>query len=311
MDLFITTLITVAIMLAYAIPGFVTVKCGAIKKESISAFAVILMYVCQPALTIYSLTKVEYTFDVFIQMLEFLGLTILLEAFMMLVYFLIFRKKQENIAVRIGNIAVAFGNVGFLGVPLLEAIFPNNPETLVFSSAFLIGMNLLGWTFGSALITQDKKYVSIKKAIINPAFIGLLIALPLFFTNTKIPGQLNDMVTILAKMTTPLCMIIMGMRLATVSAKSMFLKWYQYVIVIVKQIVFPLVGLLMVWFIPGLSTIFKSTLFILACTPVASVVLNFAEMLGNGQETAANVVLLGTLSSVITIPLMTLILSAL
>jgi predicted permease len=44
-----------------------------------------------------------------------------------------------------------------------------------------------------------------------------------------------------------------------------------------------------------------------AC-PVASVVLNFSEMLGQGQKTAANLVLLGTGLSAITIPLMVLIL---
>jgi predicted permease len=43
-----------------------------------------------------------------------------------------------------------------------------------------------------------------------------------------------------------------------------------------------------------------------AC-PVASVVLNFAEMLGEGQETAANLMLLGTSLSVLTIPVMVLL----
>jgi predicted permease len=37
-------------------------------------------------------------------------------------------------------------------------------------------------------------------------------------------------------------------------------------------------------------------------------VLNFAEMLGEGQETAANLVLLSTLFSALTIPVMVLIL---
>ena len=44
----------------------------------------------------------------------------------------------------------------------------------------------------------------------------------------------------------------------------------------------------------------------MAC-PAASVVLNFAEMLGEGQETAANLVLLSTMLSALTIPLMVLL----
>ncbi|MGN0788903.1 MAG: AEC family transporter [Christensenellales bacterium] len=310
MQLFLITLTTVGIMLAYAIPGFVTVKTGIIKPQAISAFAVILMYVCQPCLTIYSLTRVEYSPDVFARMMIFLALTFVLQAAVLGVYYLIFRKKQDNVAVRISNVAVAFGNVGFLGVPLLESIFPDNPEVLVYSTAFLIGMNLLGWTFASAIITRDKKYVSIKKAIFNPATVGLVIGLPLFFTGVNMPAQLDSMITLLGKMTTPLCMLIMGMRLAVNSPRSVFCRPMQYVVVLFKQVVFGLIALLLVWFLP-LPTYFKETMFILACTPVASVVLNFAEMLGEGQETAANLVLLGTTSSIITIPMMTLILTAL
>lgn len=310
MELFLITLTTVGIMLAYAIPGFVTVKTGIIKPQAISAFAVILMYVCQPCLTIYSLTRVEYSRDVFVRMMIFLALTFVLQAVVLGVYYLIFRKKQDNVAVRISNVAVAFGNVGFLGVPLLESIFPDNPEVLVYSTAFLIGMNLLGWTFASAIITRDKKYVSIKKAIFNPATVGLIIGLPLFFIGAKMPTQLDAMITLLGKMTTPLCMLIMGMRLAVNSPRSVFCRPMQYVVVVFKQVIFGLIALLLVWFLP-LPTYFKETMFILACTPVASVVLNFAEMLGEGQETAANLVLLGTMSSIVTIPMMTLILTAL
>jgi len=48
----------------------------------------------------------------------------------------------------------------------------------------------------------------------------------------------------------------------------------------------------------------------LAATPVASITLNFAEMLGKGQKTAANLVLLGTILSLLTLPLMALIMNA-
>ena len=174
------------------------------------------------------------------------------------------------------------------------------------SVVYFLGMNLLGWTVVSAIITNDKKYISLKKAFLNPAFLSLIVALPLFFTNTRLPSEINTMVTLLGKMSTPMCMLIMGMRLATVELKSLFTDRLQYAAVFVKQIIMPLLGLLLISLFP-VSTDMKRTMFILCATPVASVVLNFAEMLGEGQKTAANLVLLGTLSSLITIPLMMLI----
>ena len=45
--------------------------------------------------------------------------------------------------------------------------------------------------------------------------------------------------------------------------------------------------------------------------PVASVVLNFAEIAGEGQKKAASLVLLGTILSIVTLPLMMLLLPVL
>lgn len=110
-------------------------------------------------------------------------------------------------------------------------------------------------------------------------------------------------------MSTPMCMLIMGMRLATVKLKSLFCTPSQYVVVFIKQMIFPFIGMLLIWFLPFEQYV-KYSMFILSAAPIASVVLNFSEMLGEGQENAANLVLLGTVFSVATLPVMTLILQA-
>ena len=48
-------------------------------------------------------------------------------------------------------------------------------------------------------------------------------------------------------------------------------------------------------------------MFVMCACPVASVVQNYAEILGEGQDVAANTVLLGTLSSIATLPLLALL----
>ncbi len=310
MSIALITLIQVSIMLAYAVPGFLTVKTKMIKSESISAFATVLMYVCQPALTIYSMNIADYSSHLFQTFWIFFALAMLVQVLILGTFYFVFKKKgKEDAKYRVSTVATAFGNCGFLGVPILQAVMPNQPEAVFLSVAFLLGMNLIGWTLASAIITQNKKFVSLKKAILNPSMIGFLIGLPLFLTGTKLPLEIDSMITILAKMTTPLCMLIVGMRLATVSMKGLLCSPFQYFIVFVKQIFMPLFALAIVWFIP-IDLYARQTMFILASTPVASIVLMFAEMLGEGQESAANLVLLGTVGCVGTIPLMMLILQA-
>ena len=77
------------------------------------------------------------------------------------------RKKQSDPRVRICTAATAFGNTGFMGIPLLEALLPEYPEAVAFASAFFIAMNLLMWTVGSAIITRDRKYVRLKKVLVR------------------------------------------------------------------------------------------------------------------------------------------------
>ena len=309
--MFLETFLTVAIIMIYAVVGFCIIKFKLIKKESIPDFAKFLMYVCQPILIIYSFNKATYSNELGKTLLIAFGLIVAIFAVFLTTFVLLFRNKyKEKIAYRIYTIATCFGNVGFLGVPILEAVFKNDPNALAIalaiSSVFLVVMNEIGWTIGSLIISLDKKYVRLKMIFLNPSIIAIYVALPLFFFNIKVPDRLDGLVTILAKMTTPLCMVILGMRLAVTSWKVVFANYKTYIFVGIKQIVMPLVMLLFVFALP-IDTSVKQALVILSSAPIASVVLNFSEMVGEGQEDAASLVLCGTILCILTMPLITLL----
>lgn len=303
---FTVTLTTVAMMLLYAVPGYLLIRCRKLGADSISAFATLLLYLCSPFQTIYAMQRIEYS----TYMLIHLGLALLLGVALMggmlgIVYFAL-RKKQHLVPYRICTAASALGNCGFMGIPLLEALLPEYPQAVAFASMFFMAMNILMWTVTSFIITRDKKYISVKKVFLNPSSIAMGAALILFFTRTRLPGQLGDMTTLLSKMTTPLCMLILGMRLAVVPFKPIFTSRLQYMAVALKLFAFPLLALGICSLLP-VERNFAVALYIICCAPTGNLVLSFAEILGEGQDTAANVVLLSTLLSMFTIPLMLLI----
>ena len=302
---FTTTLITVAIMLAYAIPGFIFVKTKAIKPESIGAFARVLLFVCQPALFLYSFIAATYSPEFFKQMGIFFGLCMGMQILVMVSLTLILKSKFDDIRNRICTIASALANVGFFGVPLLEAVLPGHPEAIVFSTVFSVTLNLLSWTLAVGIISWDRKKMSIRNMVLNPTTVSLLVALPLFFTGTKLPGVIAPIVELLARMTTPMCMLILGMRLATVTTKDLFCNPRIYLSTAIKNVLYPLLSFLIIYFIP-LPTYIKITFFLLGCCPAASMVLNMSELVGEGQTQAACSVLISTLSCIVTIPLLAL-----
>lgn len=313
MQAFLTTLTLVGIMLLTAVPGFILVKVKAVQPDNIKYFSKVLMFVCQPALTLYSFNKANFTPELGVNLLIFLGVITAVQLIFIGLFCLIFRKKFNDIRYRITTVATTLSNCSFLGVPLLEAVFPQSPNVAAYSMMYFLSMSLLGWTLVSAIITRDKKYISVKSVLLNPAIISIAVALPFFITGFKISaenglflGQLDNMITILGKMTTPMCMLIMGMRLATIRFKNLFTNWMQYFSVAINQIVFPLFvyGVL---YLLNVDKELMMCMYVMCACPVASVVQNFAELLGEGQDIAANTVLLGSICSIATLPVLALL----
>ena len=318
MQVFLISLFAVAVLLLTAVPGYLLIKRKLIGEDCIAGFSKVLIYVTQPCLVIYSFKTATFSPEKLLDIGVFALLCIVVNGVMLLGSYLVLRKRCEDPIYRIMTIATTFGNCAFFGVPIIEALFPEEASGLiVFTTVYAVVMNILGWTVGSAIISRNTKYVSVKKIFVNPATIGAYIGLflfvleiPLVFT---IPGTttpfkiLSDMVTATARMATPLSMLVMGMRLATMDLKATFTNPKVYLTIAVKQFVMPLVALLVVLFLP-IDPVIKRTFFIICACPVASIVLNYAEIVGAGQKEGANMVLLGTMLSIVTLPIMSLLL---
>lgn len=303
---FTVTLSTVLIMLAYAVPGYLLVRFRKIPPTAIAAFATFLIYVLTPFQIVYAMQQADFS----PYMARYMGIALLVALGSMagmlgIVYFFL-RRHQEEPVYRICVLASALGNVGFIGLPLLQALLPHYPQMQTFASMFFMSLNIIMWTLGSWITTRDRRYMSLKKVFLNPATIAVGVGLGLLLGHVRLSGQVGGMVELMGRMSTPVCMIILGMRLATVPWKAMFTSSIQYIAVFLKLIVFPLAVLAVCSLLP-VERDFVRGVFILSTVPVGNNVLSFAELLGEGQDVAANVVLLSTMLSMVTIPLMLLL----
>ena len=279
-----------------------------ISEECISGFSKVLLYVCQPCLAVYTFTSSSLSGEKLLEVGIFALLSAAVFVIMLGGAYLILHKKCEKPIYRIITIATSFANCAFFGIPIIEALLPeSSDELLIFTTVFAVVMNIIGWTLGAAIISGDARYVSVKKIFLNPAVIGMVVAFVIFVFSIPIEGALESIVITTGRMCTPLSMLIMGMRLATMEFKGLFNDPRVYITIAVKQLLMPAVGFLLVYFLP-VSAELKQTFFIICACPVASVVLNFAEIVGEGQREAAKMLLLGTLFSIVTLPPMMLLL---
>ena len=293
-------------LVALCLPGFFLTKANVLKEEHIKGFAVFLLYVCSPALSIYSFQQSECNMEILINIGILLLVTTFMQVLIMGIGFLINIKTYKiDGASRVATVAAAFGNVGFFGVPILHALLPDHPEAMVYSAVMSVMMNLIGWTLGMFMMSGDRKHVSVKNFLINPTTLCLLIALPLFFTNTSLPKPVMNFVEFFSKMSTPTAMTVLGMRLAFVKFRDL-MDYRQVVAIFLKLIALPLITFGIMYALPVDETLKIST-YILSCMPPAAITLNFAELSNTSPKTAANIVVVGSLLVAITLPVLLLI----
>lgn len=302
----------VLVTLLYIIPGFICCKTKIAKAEHLSTLSAILVYVCSPCMVVNSFMQIERTPRMLGQIMLFFVVSLAIQTVLTFILYGIFRKKFHDVKYRMLTVSFGLGNAGFFGIPIIKALLPGHPEVACFACVYIVGMNMLTFTIGAYCLTGDKKRMTLKKAFLNPPFISLLVSLVLYAANFSgiMPELLGGALDLLNRTTTPLCMIILGIRLASVSFKKLFTRIYVYIICACKLLIFPFACLAIVYFLP-LSPVFKAAMFILGGTPCAAVMLNIAEMYDGETELAANCVLLSTLLCVFTIPILNVVSTAL
>lgn len=299
----------VLITLFYIIPGFIICKMKRASADHLPTMSAALVYICSPCMIISSFLSLDFSVSNLMNMGMFFVITLILQSIFMTVIFLIIRKKHSDSRYRMLTISSVFGNVGFFGLPMVKALLPDNPEVLCYSSIYVLSMNLLAFTIGVFCLTENKRYMTLKAALINPTTFGFVIAFPLHLLSAKnwLPGMLSNSINLLGTMTTPLCMIILGIRLANIPFKKLFCRPFIYLICLMKLIIFPIFCYAAVYLLP-LSSSFKASILILSATPCAAIISNLAEMHQSETELAANCVLVTTLLSFLTLPVLTLLL---
>lgn len=299
---------TVTIMLGYMMIGFTLCKCKKTVVSHAKSLSAILIYILGPAMIINSFLGLGCSKE----NIENIGIYFLVSLLVQIIFFgilyLVLHNRYEDSKYRILSVGSVLGNVGFLGMPVLASVFPNEPIVLVYSSINVMSMNLIVFTIGTYMITNDKKFISVKSAILNPTTIAILISLPIFISGIHFPSEIENAIALLGKMVTPVCMLILGMRLSEAKLKVIFTRAFVYVTCLLKLVVFPLVVYVLVKWMPGVSQVTKTSVVVLAMMPAGAIIESLAEMYECEQELSANVVLLTTILSVITIPVMTFLL---
>ena len=115
-----------------------------------------------------------------------------------------------------------FSNIGFIGYPIMKAIFGN--DSVFHTSLFGMVFNIMLFTLGVYLIgigQQGNNKLNFKN-LITPGVICSFLALILYLMHIRAPKIVTDFTGMVGDMTTPLAMIIIGVTLGAMNIKKVF-----------------------------------------------------------------------------------------
>lgn len=205
-------------------------------------------------------------------------------------------------ATKIDRHAVIFSNSGFLGIPITLALL--GYEGVFYLSLFIVVSNILRWTYGVYTLSEGKEKVTLKSAFVNPASLGAIVGFTLYMLRIQIPDILASSMDSIVGLNSPLGMIILGGYLARGALRDIFNAKAAYWTTFLRLIFTPLIGIAIIWLLPIQDPYVLLVLAITNCTPTAVNTALFSQLYGGDYEYGARLVILTTMLSLITMPIM-------
>jgi predicted permease len=290
--------------------GFIIQKIGLLSDENISNFSTILSRFIIPSMLITMIpnggTRAELLGG-----WKFLICAAASIAFMIVVGFILsgMLKFSDEARRRIHILAVSYGNAGFIGIPLMAAVFP---ETAAIPSAlYLLCEAVACWVVGPALAdpTPGKKSISLKK-VVSPLTISIALGIVLVLLNINLQGfVLWDTLTNIGNTTKYFASLYVGLNLGRQGFKSIFGDKKIFLSTPFKLIVFPVLAYVVFGKTGILSGDRLIILILFLATPTGMAVPIIADMVNGDKAYATAGTLLNTLFCLVSIPLVMEIIS--
>lgn len=143
------------------------------------------------------------------------------------------------------SFAIAFANVGFIGYPVVQAVF--GPDAVLYAAIFNVPFNFLAFTVGVAFLkdreggAEDSQPFDWKD-LVSPVQIACIAAIVLAVLNVRSLGPLEDAIVSVGDMTTPSALLIVGSSMARYSPLSMLTNLRAYAAAACRLVVAPVLS---------------------------------------------------------------------
>ncbi|WP_371025281.1 AEC family transporter [Paraclostridium ghonii] len=297
--------IQITVLFLLILVGYISSIKGLLNKPTISGLTKLIMTLFLPSMIICAM-QMDFNPNLVNDIVSLIIISILMYFTTILIAFLFkfFIKNDTDCGVY--QYIIIFSNVGFMGYPVIRAVL--GEEAIFFTAIFNLPFNFFVFTVGTYLLNKhNSEYTFSIKSILTPPIIGVLTGLSFFLLRIKLPLPIFNTLNMLGSITTPLSMLVIGGLLANSPIKETFINKKLYMVSLIRLLVVPSVVYLI------LSLYIKNPILlgvpvVISAMPAASNTAIMAKTYDANDQLASQAVFLTTLISIVTIPLVSIIL---
>lgn len=285
--------------------GYILTKKGYFSKQTRTQLTNIVLMIVLPCSIIMSFQMklttqiISSTFIVFI-------ISLLIQLFYGILNRILYKKSsdEKKICLQYGTMV---SNAGFMGMPISQGVFGN--VGLLYASIFLIPQRIFMWSSGLSLFTSVNKKDLIKKVMTHPCIIAIyfgIIMMILTSLNIELPTFLISTLSSIGNCNTALSMMVIGGILADVDDEHILDK--DICLYSLYRLILIPICILIVLRITHIDTLSANVCVLLSAMPAASTTAMLAQKYDKNAAFASKMIFVSTIFSLITLPIITLIL---
>lgn len=202
--------------------------------------------------------------------------------------------------------SLMFANVGFIGYPIVASIF--GPKAVFYAALLNVPNTFFIFTAGVMLVKGEYSIRQFNpKVLLSPALIGAFIAALLVAFGVHTPEMIARPITMVGNITVPAALMIIGSSMARLPLRKIIGSGKVYATSFLRLVIVPL-SVYFLFRLCGVNTLINNINTVVIAMPVASFGTMFCMKYGRNPSLMTEATFITTLFSIITIPLITLLL---
>lgn len=290
------------ILLVYLVCGFLCHQYKIITSSSQQQVTNLTLQMLMPCMVFQSFRTV--TVSLLLQSMSALWISCAVCLFSFLLGKLLYHRFDQNTR-SVLRYATLINNAGFAGLPLAQAMY--GEQGVLIASIFLIPIRIFMWSAGITMLSskQSKPHALLLKLLKNPNIIAVLLGILRGLLAIDLPDFLDSAITSLSLCVSPLSMILIGVMISQVKPTALFERGVL-LYTFVRLLLLPILVLTCMRCL-RLDPILTGTCLMLTAMPAATSTALLASQYQADATLAAKLILVSTITSIITAPLLMLL----